>query len=100
MGNYLYAITVKTLIGERYGELALDRLQGACSGTLGLLGIKNAISGDIRQDGAGIVGGTLKTLLRSRPFTARGSFSEETLKLKLTCGSRTYDLYGRRKEGR
>lgn len=100
MENYLYAITVKTLIGERHGELALDSLKGACSGTLRLLGIMNAISGDIRQDGEGMVDGTLKTLLRSLPFTAKGSFTEDALKLKLTCGSRSYDLYGRRKEGR
>ena len=100
MGEYLYAITVKTLIGERQGELALNSLKGACSGTLGLLGMINAISGNIRQDGEGMVDGTLKTLLRSLPFTAKGSFTEDALKLKLTCGKRTYDVYGRRKEGR
>lgn len=99
MENYLYAITVKPSIGKCYGELALDSLRGACAGTLGLLGTKNAISGDIRQDGEGMVGGMLKTLLRSLPFIASGSFAEDSLKLKLTCGSRTYDLYGKRKDG-
>lgn len=98
MGSYLYAITVKTLIGERYGELTLDSLRGACSGTLGLLEMKSAVLGVIRQDGEGKVEGTLRTLLRTKPFTARGSFSEDALKLKLTCGSRTYDVYGGRKE--
>lgn len=99
MGNYLYAITMKTPIGERRGELLLTSLEGMCIGSLCLMGTKNTVVGEIQPSGNGCLSGTLQTLLRSLPFTARGYFIPEGMSMELKCGNGTYTVSGKRKEG-
>ena len=99
MPNYLYAITLKTLIGERYGELLLDRLHGTFSGSMALLGVQHPVTGEIGPGGQGKMCGTLQTLIRRLPFTADGNISPERLELNLICGNKKYAIYGKRKEG-
>lgn len=99
MGNYLYTITMKTPIGERCGELILTSLEGMCVGSMRLMGVCNTVVGEIRPDGSGSLSGTLQTLLRKRPFIARGCFIPEGLRMELECGNRRYPVSGKRKEG-
>lgn len=99
MGNYLYAITMKTPIGDRRGELILTSLEGMCIGSIHLLASCNAVEGEIQPDGSGSLSGTLQTLLRRFHFTARGYFIPEGLHMELKCGNGTYTVIGKRKEG-
>ena len=99
MPNYLYTITMNTLIGERYGELLLDRLQGTFSGSMALLGMQYPIIGEIQPNGNGKFYGTLQTLTHRLPFTASGKISADQLEFQLTCENKTYAIHGKRKEG-
>lgn len=98
MNNYRYAITMKTPIGDRKGELQLTSLQGACYGCMSLLGNNHAVIGEIQHDGCGSLSGTIQTLMRRLPFTARGTFIPERLDIELCCGNKTYAISGTRKE--
>lgn len=98
MKNYRYAITMKTPLGERRGELLLTSLKGMCFGSLSLLDAKHTVVGEIRNDGCGSLSGTIQTLLRKLPFTAQGYFIPDGLDMELNCGNRTYAISGTRKE--
>ena len=99
MAHYLYSITMKTLIGERYGELMLECLQGTCSGFMTLLGTRHSIMGEIQPNGKGQFSGMLQTLIRKHPFTIEGSFLPERVEARMLCENKAYRLHGQRKEG-
>ncbi|MGN0747100.1 MAG: hypothetical protein ACI4ML_10530 [Aristaeellaceae bacterium] len=94
MARYAYAITMKTPLGERRGQLSLDCEQGVCQGVMTLLGTRSGITGTLEPGGQCELRGLLCTLLRTIPYTAAGMLKPERLSLTLKAGNRSYPLDG------
>lgn len=96
--RYSYAITMKTPLGERKGQLSLDCGNGWCQGMLTLLGAQTFVQGTLDENWRCELKGELRTLLRSLPFAASGTLRPDRLSLMLLAGGRSYPIDGQRKE--
>lgn len=98
MDLYAYAITLKTPLGDRRGQLLLDCENGRCQGILTLLGVQTGVRGTLDETGRCELQGELRTLLRSLPYAASGTLLPDRLSLTLVAGGHSYAIHGQRKE--
>lgn len=98
MARFSYAITMKTPLGDRRGQLSLDCEQGLCQGMMTLLGTRTSIHGTLDENGRCELKGMLCTLLRALPYTASGMLGQDRLTLMLQAGNHSYAIDGQRKE--
>lgn len=98
MAQYVYAITMKTPLRDRIGQLLLDCEDRQCQGMLTLLGKKTRIQGTLDEMGHCELKGELRPLLRSLPYAATGTLQPDWLTLTLRAGGRGYAIHGQRKE--
>ena len=89
-----YAVTLKTLLGDRHGLLEVERLGEETRGMLHILGHGTELHGSIAEDGKCRLEGMLKTLITSRPFVAEGCMNDHALSLLLRGQGESWAMTG------
>lgn len=89
-----YNVVLHTLIGPRYGQLALVLDGETLTGELVILAAHTVIQGVIDDDGSCRFRGELVTLLRVWPFTAKGQVTPQTFTATLDLVSEEFLLEG------
>lgn len=94
MCRHIYRIVMKVPLGERPGEIHWKEEGGSVSGFLNIMGFKNAFRGSLLPDGIFEIEGSIKTLMRNIPFTAKGRIEGRFLTMALSEPRHTYTLKG------
>ncbi len=92
--EYTYDVIMRTQIGNRKGQLRVNKKQEKINGFLKILGHENPVVGTVAQDGVYALKGELITLVRTIPFVAQGYADEKTVCLTLHCPDNTFYITG------
>lgn len=95
-----YTVLVETPLGAKTGTLEMTVINSEITGFIELLGVKNAVIGELCSDGNCSLDGMIKTPVRYFEFCANGYADTEKIELVLSNGSHSYKLTGKaKKEG-
>ena len=87
MGEKNYRICLTAPLGARNGSLVLHGSGGRVDGWLNVMGRKNALSGQISDDGQITFSGSFQTLVSTVAYTATGTISGQRILLNLKTDS-------------
>jgi len=91
MINGTYRIVMRTLLGNRSGQISLFENNNVLTGTIEILNHQTEIrEGSIRK-GKCVFSGEFITPVRNIPFTAEGKINQKNISLKVKAG--LLDLY-------
>lgn len=90
MSEKKYHIRLSVPLGQRDGTLILHESDGMVNGWLEVMNRKNALSGQLSDDGQLALSGAIQTLMSTVQYTATGTISGDDLLLNLETASGAY----------
>lgn len=97
MNEITYDIILQAPIGKRSGEVTFWIEDGRIKGSLRILGRETELEGTVDPEGSAEISGELITATRRFPYRAVTRLWEDTLRMRIFAGTRSYDLLGRKK---
>lgn len=92
--EYVYMVIMHTPLGRKQGAMLLTIHGNKIDGLLDILGNKNAVRGEIDDNGVCKLFGYIKTLVRKIEYTAIGRADESEINLTLQDERNIFHLYG------
>ncbi len=92
--EYTYDIVMNTPLGDKKGIIYLKVDIDRVSGSLNILGKVNNFTGEIYTNGKCHINGTIKTIVSTFEYTAKGYISDETIELSLYGRRNVFNIRG------